>query len=164
MILKWHRDWRFAGDSVNKPISIILTTLAAHSYESERTIGQALISILQRMASFIVVDNGRYIIRNPTDPLENFADKWEQFPKRREAFFSWLEQARRDFVQAATLTDTRGIAESITPAIGTSLAARAQERIAGRNQTLLRATSVAPTTSPEFPNRPRIPTAPKGFA
>jgi hypothetical protein len=116
------------------------------------------------MDSFIAVKDGRYVIFNPTDPLENFADKWDEFPERRKAFFSWLEQARSDFAQIATFTDSRRIAESITPAIGKAPAERAHERLAEPKQSLLRPASVASTTVPQFPNHPRVPTAPKGFA
>lgn len=164
MILKRHRDWRFAGDTENKPISIILTTLAAHSYQSEHSIGQALISILQRMESFIERENGRFVIRNPSDPLENFADKWEEYPARADAFFDWLAQARHDFAQIVTFTDSRRIAESVASSIGKSLAERTLERSAKSGGGLLRAASAAPAGAISFPDKPRIPTEPKGFA
>lgn len=162
MILKHHRDWRFARDPDNKPISIILTTLAAHSYESERTVGAALVSILTKMDSFIEVRNGAHIIRNPTDPLENFADKWREFPARQAAFYAWLNQARKDFSQLAQYSDTGLIVESIGPSVGRDWATRASRRPGGTG--LLRSTSVAPAAGLAFSNQPRVPTDPKGFA
>ena len=91
------------------------------------------------MDSFITVEDGRYIIRNRTDPLENFADKWEQFPERRTAFFGWLNQARSDFRaychRHGPTPDRREHCACNRPK---TLAERAQERIAGRKQALLR--------------------------
>lgn len=31
-------------------------------------------------------------------PAENFADKWALYPKRRDAFFSWMQRARRELI------------------------------------------------------------------
>lgn len=85
MVLKRHRDLRFAGKPEDRPISIILTTLSAHAYSGEETIGEALLAILQRMDQFILSDGHKFLIPNPTDPLENFADKWETHPHRAQA-------------------------------------------------------------------------------
>ena len=87
MILKRHRDGMFEKRYDERPISIIITTLAAHAYNGEDKIADALYSILARMDSFIKYDGYRYIISNPSDPFENFADKWPQHPEREAAFF-----------------------------------------------------------------------------
>ncbi|MGE0828903.1 MAG: nucleotidyltransferase, partial [Hyphomonadaceae bacterium] len=118
MILKRHRDSRFQGKIEDRPISIILTTLAAHAYNNEATIGEALISILSRMESHIKQVNGRYVIANPTDPLENFADKWAEFPQRAKAFYDWLRQAQADFSRLAKMAGVSAIAESVAPSMG----------------------------------------------
>lgn len=163
MILKRHRDVRFAGKPEDRPISIILTTLAAHSYSGEESIAGALLSILTKMEQFIEFDGRKYIIRNPTDPLENFADKWETHPHRAEAFFSWLAQARADFAYIAGLSDSRQITERAAPAMGRPLAERALQKSGGGR--LLRAASVAPVGAGlSFPNAPRVPMKPQGFA
>jgi len=52
MILKRHRDNMFATNPDIKPISIIITTLAGHSYENEDTIREALQVILLKMDRF----------------------------------------------------------------------------------------------------------------
>lgn len=172
MILKRHRDMMFAGDQTNRcPISIIITTLAGHSYQGEEQIGDALFSILSRMDSdeFIHWNNGKYVIPNPSDPLENFADKWEQFPERKDAFFEWLAQARQDFHAARNQYSRKEITETLSPRIGSDLAKRAEGRSADvGQQSLLKESSAASAASmaakPSFGNEPRIPTKPKGFA
>jgi hypothetical protein len=163
MILKRHRDWRFANDLKNKPISIILTTLAAHAYQSEPTIGRALISILKNMDSFIKVSNGKYVIENPSDPLENFADKWAEFPERAQSFFDWLKAAREDFTRVAIQIDRKQISEGIEKSFGKSLIERATRRLGGSSSLLMGATA-APASGYAFENKARVPSNPSGFA
>lgn len=165
MILKRHRDIMFAGRMKQRPISIILTTLAARSYEGEQTIAAALFAILDKMDSFILRDQqNRALIPNPTDPSENFADKWAAHPERERAFYEWLTQARQDFGRAAQLADRYRIQEMLQDRIGRNLAKSAADRSGGG---LLRAAAVAPTvapTTPSFGSQPRVPSRPEGFA
>ena len=126
MILKRHRDEMFKGDPTDAPISVIITTLAAHAYGGEDRIGAALVSILSRMDSFIETGpNGEVLIRNPSDPLENFADKWVKKPERQAAFHRWLETARRDFSALARMSERRRMVEAAADSVGEPLAKRA---------------------------------------
>ena len=54
-ILKRHRDIYFADNVEIKPISVILTTLAAHAYDNETRLAAALISIVDHMTDFIEI-------------------------------------------------------------------------------------------------------------
>jgi len=132
MILKRHRDAMFVDRYDERPISIIITTLAAHAYKGEDTIGKALVSILEGMDEHIGRDAlGNALITNPTDPLENFADKWPLHPERRDAFFEWLEAARREFFDAAKNFDRRKITDAVARATGRTLSEKAGERAFG---------------------------------
>jgi hypothetical protein len=104
MILKRHRDDMFKDDPDVKPISIIITTLAAHAYEGETDVSSAVFSILERMEKYIAKNGQQCMIANPTDATENFADRWENHPERQDAFFRWLAQAKADFFGLAELT------------------------------------------------------------
>ena len=167
MILKRHRDVMFAARKEVKPISVILTTLSAHAYNGEETIGQALVSILTHMDQFMGFDGVRHHIPNPTDPLEDFADKWEKHPERRDAFFEWLEAARRDFFHAAQVSSRQVITDSVAPRIGRGLAERARDRAAPPvppGASLLRSAAAAPAAAaPSFPAQARVPGKPAGF-
>ena len=169
MILKRHRDGMFADRYDERPISVIITTLAAHAYEGEERISDALYAILARMDQFIEWQGSTCIIRNPSDPLENFADKWPSHPERRRAFFEWLEQARRDFGSLAQQVDRRRIIDAIKPRMG-AVADRAASRLDPPSGSMLRpATSAAiigsaAASAPAFPSTRREPTSPKGFA
>lgn len=96
-LLKRHRDCMFADDGEHKPISIIITTLAAHAYNEESTISAALQSILTGMDRHIEDRGGIAWVVNPVNPAENFADKWAETSQKRENFHRWLGQARQDF-------------------------------------------------------------------
>jgi hypothetical protein len=169
MILKRHRDGMFADRYDERPISVIVTTLAAHAYNGEEKISDALYSILANMDRFIERDGQRCIIRNPSDPFENFADKWPQHPERQAAFFEWLEQARHDFGQLAQQVERRRLVESVASRMGLA-AEKAAARMDPPSNSLLRPAASAAiigtgaASAPAFPNARREPTSPKGFA
>ncbi len=169
MILKRHRDGMFENRYDERPISVIITTLAAHAYNGEDSIADALYSILVRMDSFIERHDNRCVIRNPSDPLENFADKWPQHPEREAAFFEWLQQARQDFGALAKQIEKRRMVESVRPYLG-AVADRAAERLGSPPGSMLQpattaaALGAATVSAPAFPNTRREPTSPKGFA
>lgn len=97
-LLKRHRDICFENNAEDAPISIIITTLAAHAYNGEIDIYEAMCSILNKMAKYIECRNGVFWIENPVMKEENFADKWNDSPNKRIAFMSWLAQARKDLI------------------------------------------------------------------
>ena len=89
-IMKYHRDVNFKDNPDDKPISIILTTLAARFYEGEQDIMNALQGIVNRImvAAPSIFEVGQ--VPNPVLPSENFADKWKDHPERRQAFRDWV--------------------------------------------------------------------------
>lgn len=97
-LLKRHRDICFEKDLDDAPISIIITTLAAHAYNGELSLYEAMRNILDNMTEYISVRNGVYWIQNPVMEQENFADKWVQYPVRKEAFFAWVERAKKELI------------------------------------------------------------------
>lgn len=166
MILKRHRDMMFAKDEINCcPISIIISTLAAHAYNGESDVAAALLSILSGMERHIQRDHAnRAIIPNPSDPLENFGDKWAEHPEREQAFYRWLRQAQADYTRIASMDQSSLITETLSPNMGVELAKRAEAR--SRGGSLLRGASAATvgTAAPTFGSVPRVPSKPQGFA
>lgn len=103
-ILKRHRDMMF-GDDDDKPISIIITTLAGKAYGQQDNLFDTLIGLLENMPLYILSkadDKGQLKpwIPNPIDREENFADKWEEYPKRKENFYNWLRVAKNELTTA----------------------------------------------------------------
>lgn len=95
-LLKRHRNLRFAGDADDCPASIIITTLAARAYNHETDTFTALLNIARAVPRFIENRDGAWWVANPVHPAENFADKWNEKPARREAFLRWLTAVEAD--------------------------------------------------------------------
>lgn len=100
-ILKRHRDMMFSGND-DKPISIIITTLAGLTYQKEENLADAILGIINRMPSAIEekysVKHGKNIkwIANPVNPEENFADKWPENERKQTNFYNWMRQLDHD--------------------------------------------------------------------
>jgi Second Messenger Oligonucleotide or Dinucleotide Synthetase domain len=97
LIKRW-RDWYYAGvEDGLIPISIVLTTLAAHTYRGERSVNQALTSVLGGIVGLIEASAGageRYLrLMNPSNKAENLTDRWDSNQAAYEAF----EEGIRDF-------------------------------------------------------------------
>lgn len=96
-LLKRHRDIYFQTDPEHKPVSIIITTLAAKAYNNQLNIVDALTKILDGMPKYIERINDKWWVVNPVDPDENFADKWNEKPELEKVFRVWLRKAYEDF-------------------------------------------------------------------
>lgn len=118
-ILKRHRDFMFIKRPDLKPISMIITTLAAHAYQGESNLADALIGILDRMCQFVAQSRPR--IPNPVNPGEDFADKWSSVAGLEENFWNWLDQARRDFDRLLSLDDSVEVRKLSESKFGVSL-------------------------------------------
>jgi len=128
-LLKRHRDCMFADDGEHKPISIIITTLAAHAYNEEPTISEALQSILTGMADYIEYRGDEAWVANPVNPAENFADKWAEEPAKRQNFEQWLAQARQDFALYLRASRFDAVPRQLKERLGAGLVDRTLEAV-----------------------------------
>ncbi len=126
-LLKRHRDYMFGRDGEHKPISIIITTLAALAYNNEETISETLRTVLRGMESHIERRRGAVWIPNPVNPLENYADKWADTPEKEENFFKWIEQAKRDFGTYLQVNEFDNVPGNLRGAFGAKLIDRVLE-------------------------------------
>lgn len=125
-LLKRHRDMMYQGASEitkkNAPISIIITTLAAHAYNNEGSIIEALNSILNDMQNFIENRDGAYWVENPAMPEENFAEKWNAEPRKRTEFMRWLAQAKKDILTAPSeVFGLHNVSEAMEHSFGSNI-------------------------------------------
>lgn len=126
MLLKRHRDAVFDGDE-DKPISVIITTLAGEAYCGERTIEATLARVLPAMRLRIANLSPVAEILNPSLPNENFADKWPMTPRKRSNFEAWIAQVNEDFLGYLSengLRPTPGLEESMTKTTVGKIASR----------------------------------------
>ena len=100
-LLKRHRDIRYNGDD-DKPTSIIITTLAAMSYDNQASLLDAVRGVVPKMREAIDQRGGVYWVPNPVNPRENFADRWQSAPRKRVLFFEWLDAVEREHEELLT--------------------------------------------------------------
>lgn len=99
-LLKRHRDMsvrRGYVDSELKPISIIIVTLLTQCYEGLADKGEIynhpidlLIDLVELMPYIVEQRENKYWIANPTVEGENFAEKWNEKPKLKNSFDTWI--------------------------------------------------------------------------
>jgi hypothetical protein len=160
-IQKRHRDRYFenlGADTSLAPISVIITTLSAWSYEycvSMFVYDDELdlfYDVVRHMPDFIEsrveLGSRSWFIWNETTAGENFAEKWNKEPERAEAFFSWHARAVEDIEGLDRLIKSLGSAFGEEPA--RKVAAAMTDRISGARGagTLFAAPAIGLSTAP----------------
>lgn len=150
-ILKRHRDTMFKDNDDAKPISVIITTLAARAYNGEGDLVSALGRILSSMEQHIQQHAPH--VPNPVNPVEDFADKWyspeHEHLKLKESFSRWLFQAKADFAAICSKDNSRIIVEAADRGFSVNLDKTSVEHALG-----LSAAIITPTKQIEV-NDPR---------
>ncbi len=104
-LLKRHRDIMFSSgeyNSDNKPISMIITTLAARAYNGSNNVYDAFQYVVGEMRNKIEIkhnpktDEIEKWISNPVNQEENFADKWVEEPQKEEYLYAWLDRLEEE--------------------------------------------------------------------
>lgn len=125
-LLKRHRDIMYQhapkANKDNAPISIIITTLAAHAYNNEASLIEALNIILNNMQTYIENRGGKYWVENPALPGENFAEKWNAEPNKHSEFLRWLLQAKQEILVAPSeVYGLHNISEAMERGFGSNI-------------------------------------------
>ncbi len=148
--LKRHRDTMFKYDEESKPVSVIITTLAAAAYRGESDIISALENILNTMDKFI--NQAIPYVPNPVNPEEDFADKWyseeHTHLRLKDNFLRWLIQARSDF-EAICSNSSQYILDAANRGLSINLDKISVEQMLGI------ASGVAPAIHKIKPSSPR---------
>lgn len=126
-LLKRRRDIAFENQEPElAPISIVLTTLAGHFYQGERSLVAAMNSILDGISNAInqVPRGSRLIVRNPVNQNEDLSERWGTTQGAYNAFFTWFFQFKNDWhalqemrsIPQASLEISRLFGETVTNA------------------------------------------------
>jgi hypothetical protein len=144
-ILKRHRDmmWFNRTDKDDKPISIIITTLATEAYNKESNVIEALTNIIPKMRTYIRDRNPitgaveKWVV-NPVNNKENFADKWKEYPARKDNFYDWLDNAENDIknIVASSSRGVQSISETMKKSFGEAVVTRTFSNIGNRQRIL----------------------------
>ena len=107
-LLKRWRDRYYSASPGLAPISIVLTTLAGHSYAGERSISQALQSVLSGIITLIDASrqSGQKHLRvlNPSNEAEDLSERWDS----NSVAYQWFERGIRDLHGQWSLLVSRG--------------------------------------------------------
>ncbi|GEB39241.1 hypothetical protein GLI01_32760 [Gluconacetobacter liquefaciens] len=128
-IAKRHRDSYFLERDMSlAPISVIITTLAAWSYEhcvqtmvfdSELDV---LHAVIRHMPAFIRRNmvSGRiyWAIWNETTEGENFAERWNEEPVKAEEFFEWHAVMMLDLERLSAAEGLDGLGRTLASSFG----------------------------------------------
>ncbi len=117
-IVKRHRDVYFSEDPDMKPPSVLLTTLIAQSYRGGTDLQGAANDFIASVPDLIHYEDGRWVVHNPVEKEENFADKWNTNPDRREAFLAWAEQLKTDLASASNARGLHKVATILNSGFG----------------------------------------------
>lgn len=154
-LLKRHRDIAFKNDQDDqddKPASIIITTLAAQAYNNDADIVDSLINIVDRMPSYITKRGGISWVQNPTDPLENFADRWQERPQREQKFRNWLNEVRADLDEVLRCDDIDRAGKLLEELFGEKVAMATVSKF--KESMLAKGKTINPVVTIVNPNKP----------
>jgi len=118
-LLKRHRDMFFKHQEELKPVSVLITTLAAQAYQGEVDVLQAVNGILERMPG--LVNRAAPRVPNPLNPREDFADKWERDHRLEEHFLLWVGRARIDLATLGSDLDDLAMKDLLALGFGIGL-------------------------------------------
>jgi len=104
-MMKRHRDVKFEGRKDEAPVSVVLTTLAAHAYSGEYSSNVGLVQVLSGISN-MVPSSGRLYVWNPSNLTEDLSEKWDSLPEHYTGFLKWLQGFSREW---SALQETRGI-------------------------------------------------------
>lgn len=107
-LIKRHRDIFFDNAPKGRaPISVVLTTLAARNYTGHASVSEAMAVVLDGIVRAIPdLPQGRLKVTNPTNPDEDFSERWDAHPEAYLAFVSWVRGFRAKWNE---LMQQRGI-------------------------------------------------------
>lgn len=97
--LKRHRDVYFTGRLDERPSSVIITTLAALAYPTagRGNLYDTLRAVTRNMPEGLRYEGATWVLPNPAQTGENFADYWNTEPDRARNFENWMDAVQQDF-------------------------------------------------------------------
>lgn len=135
-ILKRHRDVAFQKqDRSLAPLSVIITQLAAQSYEfcvrnySFDNELDLLVHTVKFMTMFIerheIGGRTHYFVWNETTQGENFAEKWNDDPGRALAFYRWHKRVELDLARLSELEGMDQLTQELSQTLGEGVVRKA---------------------------------------
>ena len=102
-LIKRHRDIAFQKDQDNAPISIVLTTLAAHFFDGQDSPFAAVTSILESIIRIVPGSGAPFSVWNPVHPGEDLSERWKANPEAYQKFVLWIGEFYRKWKRLGEL-------------------------------------------------------------
>lgn len=112
-LLKRWRDIAFADCRGLAPVSVVLTTLAAHNYGGDQSVSQSLLRILNGIVESLPANDVPLDVPNPTNPDEPLSEKWRENPEAYRLFASRIRRFRNDWQIICCLTGIDNLAPQL---------------------------------------------------
>lgn len=91
-LLKRNRDVRYKQSPDLAPISIVITTLAAHIYQGEQSVAVAMGNILRGMGELAQTRQPRIVVLNPTNRDEDLSERWDSDKRAYSSFVGYVTE------------------------------------------------------------------------
>ena len=116
-LLKRWRDVKFQREPKLAPISMVLTTLAAHAYGGEHSVPEAMTSVLNHIVSLVASSNPRVYVPNPANPNEDLSERWDDAAQYR-AFVHGIANLHGEWNKALAATGIQNVSNELEHLFG----------------------------------------------
>jgi len=123
-LFKRYRDIAYEKTPDLAPISIVLTTLAARHYNGQQSVSEAMIAILDGIASSIP-SYDRLRVLNPTNRLEDLSERWDAKPEAYRAFVSGIRELRSRWEELNRQSGMQNVKVALEKMFGENIAREA---------------------------------------
>lgn len=116
-LLKRWRDLRYQWEPKLAPISMVLTTLAAQSYKGERSVTEAMTSVLNNIISLIDSSSPRVYVLNPANPKEDLSERWNDALQYR-AFVEGICELHKRWTEVLVASGIQNVSNQLEQLFG----------------------------------------------
>ena len=126
-ILKRDRDSKWKTDK-DKPISVIITTIVGQVAGDGRE-GRGIAELLKEICvdgkwqEVVECRQEKWWVQNPVHERENFADKWQEKPRKQEIFMRWMGEMRETMKELLVTSRASNARRTIEAWVTTGVAA-----------------------------------------
>ena len=116
-LLKRWRDMRYAKNMDVAPISMVLTTLAAETYEGQFSVSRTISGILDRLLALIESSKPRIVVFNPANLREDLSERWDD-PAQYAAFVLGVRDLHAQWTKVMTAAGIPTVAQKLEAIFG----------------------------------------------
>lgn len=117
-LIKRYRDIYFEEEIDLAPISIVLTTLAAHEYKGQVSVNGTITHVLNQLSELISNSDKRIVVLNPSNEKEDLSERWDGNPNLYRAFVKFINDFKVNWQELNELQGLNEIADKLKEMFG----------------------------------------------